>query len=398
MTVTWPSCAHFACSDTLGRCLNTTGGFGGGPQQLAHCATTYAAVATLCIVSQHNDGAWDVLDAIRPTLYAHYMSLLDAASGGLRVHHGGEVDVRAAYLMVSVAYLLGILTPELGNEALVAYLVRCQTYEGGFGGEPCNEAHGGYTYCATAALQIMGQLHRANVPQLTGWLAGRQMACEGGYQGRTHKLVDGCYSFWVGGPAMTVGLTHEEAVAAGDAATCSPPAASGDSGSSGKESGPMLPVALNQQRLGAYILHCCQQYQGGLRDKPTEKRDFYHTCYCLSGLSLCQQDMRGGALPTELVEGGEHNRVGATHPLFNIARVHVRRVVQRYRGDDCALPRGHDDLLAAASAAASQARQLGHTAGGADNTIPLPESASNAHLAGACIVTASGRKLPPPLE
>lgn len=27
----------------------------------------------------------------------------------------------------------------------------------------------------------------------------RQMECEGGFQGRTNKLVDGCYSFWVGG-------------------------------------------------------------------------------------------------------------------------------------------------------------------------------------------------------
>lgn len=27
----------------------------------------------------------------------------------------------------------------------------------------------------------------------------RQMRLEGGFQGRTNKLVDGCYSFWQGG-------------------------------------------------------------------------------------------------------------------------------------------------------------------------------------------------------
>jgi protein farnesyltransferase subunit beta len=27
----------------------------------------------------------------------------------------------------------------------------------------------------------------------------RQMRFEGGFQGRTNKLVDGCYSFWQGG-------------------------------------------------------------------------------------------------------------------------------------------------------------------------------------------------------
>ena len=31
------------------------------------------------------------------------------------------------------------------------------------------------------------------------WTANRQMAYEGGFQGRTNKLVDGCYSFWQGG-------------------------------------------------------------------------------------------------------------------------------------------------------------------------------------------------------
>ncbi len=27
------------------------------------------------------------------------------------------------------------------------WLLRCQTYEGGFGGTPGMEAHGGYTFC-----------------------------------------------------------------------------------------------------------------------------------------------------------------------------------------------------------------------------------------------------------
>ena len=30
------------------------------------------------------------------------------------------------------------------------------------------------------------------------WAVHRQMRFEGGFQGRTNKLVDGCYSFWVG--------------------------------------------------------------------------------------------------------------------------------------------------------------------------------------------------------
>lgn len=38
------------------------------------------------------------------------------------------------------------------------YLLRCQTYEGGFGGEPNNEAHGGYNFCALAGLLILNQV------------------------------------------------------------------------------------------------------------------------------------------------------------------------------------------------------------------------------------------------
>lgn len=34
---------------------------------------------------------------------------------------------------------------------------------------------------------------------LQRWLAQRQMRFEGGFQGRTNKLVDGCYSFWQAG-------------------------------------------------------------------------------------------------------------------------------------------------------------------------------------------------------
>ena len=44
----------------------------------------------------------------------------------------------------------------------------------------------------------------------------------------------------------------------------------------------------DQIALQRYILLCCQQYDGGLRDKPSKFRDFYHTCYALSGLSIAQ--------------------------------------------------------------------------------------------------------------
>lgn len=42
----------------------------------------------------------------------------------------------------------------------------CQTYEGGFGGYPGLEAHGGYSFCGLAALVILGHGKLCNVEKL----------------------------------------------------------------------------------------------------------------------------------------------------------------------------------------------------------------------------------------
>ena len=46
---------------------------------------------------------------------------------------------------------------------------------------------------------LLDRVEMLNLPRLTHWLVERQMGVEGGFQGRTNKLVDGCYSFWQGG-------------------------------------------------------------------------------------------------------------------------------------------------------------------------------------------------------
>ena len=53
--------------------------------------------------------------------------------------------------------------------------------------------------------------HVKYVYNLSRWTANRQMKLEGGFQGRTNKLVDGCYSFWQGGvfPLLHNLLTNE---------------------------------------------------------------------------------------------------------------------------------------------------------------------------------------------
>lgn len=50
-----------------------------------------------------------------------------------------------------------------------------QTYEGGLGGEPGNEAHGGYTFCGLAALVLVDQAHQLDLPRLIHWAVHMQV-------------------------------------------------------------------------------------------------------------------------------------------------------------------------------------------------------------------------------
>lgn len=52
-------------------------------------------------------------------------------------------------------------------EGTAEWIVSCQTYEGGFGATPFNEAHGGYSFCALAALKLLGKEKLCNLDSLT---------------------------------------------------------------------------------------------------------------------------------------------------------------------------------------------------------------------------------------
>jgi protein farnesyltransferase subunit beta len=147
-------------------------------------------------------------------------------------------------------------------DKLPEWVSACQSYDGGLGSAPGTEAHGAYTFCGLGCLAILGPpketLNKClDLPRLIHWLSHRQCAPECGFSGRPNKLVDGCYSHWIGGCWPLV-----EAAA-----------------------GPGL---WNRSALGRYILSAAQGEKGGLRDKPGKPVDAYHTCYNLAGLSAAQ--------------------------------------------------------------------------------------------------------------
>ncbi|KAL3678806.1 hypothetical protein R1sor_021762 [Riccia sorocarpa] len=470
----------------LKRCQDPEGGYGGGPGQMPHLATTYAAVCAIVTL-----GGEKALASIDREKTLKFLLRMKDPCGGFRVHEDGEMDMRGSYTALAVAHMLGILTPEL-VENVGEFVRSCQTYEGGIGGEPGSEAHGGYTFCGLAALALVNQLHVLDLPALVNWVAFRQGRVEGGFQGRTNKLVDGCYSFWQGGcfqllqqymphlwvqqnasmpglskagdgsegkmpgsqtadsamedvevkkseeasgrveegtsssktadskkesgvdlnpltealntkpsdskPATEDGrdpssapAAHEEEeeeffsptgnvpeveeldsedegceftgpmaktgfssaeklfpmveigfhrepqhvvcveVSEAPQGVVQDPGTVGVSGTSSDSSrAPGEPLSVdeflygpifNSQALQAYILLCCQEIGGGLRDKPGKMADFYHTCYCLSGLSAAQYSTAhrvGGPPPPSSVLGPYSNLLEATHALCNV--------------------------------------------------------------------------------
>ncbi|KEP60615.1 UNVERIFIED_CONTAM: prenyltransferase and squalene oxidase repeat-containing protein [Hammondia hammondi] len=316
------------------------GGWGGGPGQQAHLAPTYAATASVFVThgvvewfytmreslktaksekaskaagyldeggerkqgceackgyteaeqDQSGDQA-EVGDENKDPRQCIYDWLMRVKShgGGFRMHVDGEIDMRGTYCAVATASMLHMLTDEL-VEGVPEYVAACQTYEGGIAGEPGLEAHGGYTYCGLAALCILGKAHEfLDLDRLLHWAVMRQMGFEGGFQGRTNKLVDSCYSFWMS--ALFPLLAHAFHLA-----------------------GHRIPCELwaSSRHLQQYILACCQDPRGGLRDKPGKAADLYHTCYALSGLSVAQHNLLSGtssASSSTSVLAGEQPKV-----------------------------------------------------------------------------------------
>ncbi|KAK2864353.1 hypothetical protein Q7C36_003507 [Tachysurus vachellii] len=284
----------------LARCQSPTGGFAGGPGQHAHLAPTYAAVNALCIL-----GTEEAYSVINREKLLDFLFSVKQPDGSFVMHVGGEVDVRSAYCAASVASLTNIVTTKL-FEGTHNWILSCQNWEGGLGGIPGLEAHGGYTFCGMAALVILGKEHMLDLKALLRWVTSRQMRYEGGFQGRCNKLVDGCYSFWQAG---LLPLLHRALFKDGD------------------ETLSLSSWMFEQQALQEYILLCCQNPGGGLLDKPGKSRDFYHTCYCLSGLSIAQH-FGNKDLHHELVLGRDENRLAPTHPVYNICPEKVAKAIQ----------------------------------------------------------------------
>lgn len=269
--------------------------------------TSYPAILAIALLECEE--AYDIVDK---DLFKKFIISCrsETQRGAYCIHVGGESDLRAAYIAVLAGKLFGFLDESI-TDGVADHIAKCQTYEGGIAPTPNTEAHAGYTYCGVSALALMGQLHKINVMRLVEWCCNKQKSIEGGFCGRTNKLVDSCYSVWVGSifSILNEYLGFQFQV----------------------ENGYML---YNQLQLQQYVLLGCQTSLGGLVDKVGKKVDFYHSSYSISGLSMAQR-LKTAENPTgaQIHLGGaaQTNSLADIHPAYNLPRSKVEGMLAYFK-------------------------------------------------------------------
>ena len=93
-------------------------------------------------------------------------------------------------------------------------------------------------------------------------------------------------------------------------------------------------LLFDKPMLQRYILLCAQDVNGGLRDKPSKPRDFYHSCYNLAGLALSQHSGSTNSNSSTTASGNfghpVYSRVAKSHPCYNIRLDRVQMVLDRF--------------------------------------------------------------------
>lgn len=145
---------------------------------------------------------------------SQFVASMMQSDGSFTMQEGGEIDLRASYCALAVSSILRLdCLPLISGPNSIKWIKRwandfllyigsvflvcfffiilvmlcllhfsCQTYEGGFGAVPGCEAHGGYAFCAVAALKILNSISLIDKPRLLSWLVNKQMSFEGGFQ------------------------------------------------------------------------------------------------------------------------------------------------------------------------------------------------------------------------
>ncbi|KAI3838396.1 hypothetical protein MKX03_000640 [Papaver bracteatum] len=223
----------------------------------SNLASTYSALAILKIVG-YDLGS---IDAEAMLITMKHLQQPDGSF--MPIHTGAEKDLRFVYCAAAISSLLNNWSG-MDMEKAKEYIVNCQSYDGGFGLVPGLESHGGATYCAVAALRLMGFIEDdvlskgttssvIDVQSLLEWCLQRQ-AIDGGFQGRANKATDTCYAFWIGGILRVLGAQN----------------------------------FYDNSALREFLLTCQSKY-GGFSKFPAQLPDLYHAYFGFAAFSLLEE-------------------------------------------------------------------------------------------------------------
>ena len=239
------------CSNYLMKRQLPNGGFSGFQLDNLNLVTMYGTLNGILLIN--DDSLFSSID--RKKLYENILSLKNE-DGSFNVALCEESDIRSTFSALIICYYFNMLTDAITKNVL-EYTLNCLNYDGGFSPKPHCESHGGYTFCGICILKLLNKMNEINLNKTIKWLSQRQMEFAGGYNGRTNKLVDSCYTWWVGAPSRIICdyLNIKE--------------------------------FWDQSALTQYLLKVTQNIvNGGFCDHPPSKPDHYHTCYSLAGLSI----------------------------------------------------------------------------------------------------------------
>ena len=180
--------------------------------------------------------------------------LQDRETGAFAGDEWGEMDTRFVYGAFNALSILGRIDA-IDLEKSVAFIAKCQNYDGGFGLAPGAESHSGQIFTCVAALCIAKRLDLVNIDLLGWWLCERQSP-NGGLNGRPEKLEDVCYSWWVLSSLAMIDRLHW----------------------------------IDKDKLTSFILSAQDTENGGIADRPGHHVDIWHTHFGLAGLSVLGYD------------------------------------------------------------------------------------------------------------
>ncbi|KAJ3950846.1 CAAX farnesyltransferase (FTase) subunit beta [Colletotrichum tropicale] len=263
------------------------------------------------------------------------------------------------YWSLNALALLGYDTAVYRDDLIATVRTMQNLPGGGFGGGHGQNSHLATTYAVVLALAIVGgedayevidrramwrwicslkqrdggiqmtlggevDVRYLDVPRLISWLSSRQYAPEGGFSGRTNKLVDGCYSHWVGGcwpliDAVLKGASEleEEETAAADQ----------QQKQQQSRTTPAEGSLYSREGLIRYILCCGQDCskRGGLRDKPSNSAQHRWDLTYVNEDETILPEPKWVVSPC--AEGAqifdEEDRVGTIHPVYTIPQESV---------------------------------------------------------------------------